>query len=198
MTRSLLSVAVFVLLLGSRAWVSGLDAAPVDSTAAARHAIDAEAATAVADFDQALADAAASAMRRYAFFDVFGWVTATAENGVVTLDGVVREPFQRRGYETLVARLSGAETVVNNIEALPLSAFDDQIRRAAIRAIEGEATLAPLVRQPRPAIHIVVANGRVRLEGVVRTELDRMLVETGIRKSTTAFEIINNLQVESS
>ena len=198
MTRSLLSVMLFVVLLSPNSGVRALDAAPMDSTAAVRPDVDAGTAIAVADSDQALADDAASAMRRYAFYDVFGWVTATAENGVVTLDGVVREPFQKRGYETLVARLSGAETVVNNIEALPLSAFDDQIRRAAIRAIDRETTLAPLMRQPRPAIHIVVANGRVRLEGVVRTELDRMLAETGIRKSTTAFEIINNLQVESS
>ncbi len=198
MTRSLLSVMLFVVLLGPNAGVRALDAAPMDSTSAARPDVDAGTAIAAADSDQALADAAAGAMRRYAFYDVFGWVTATAENGVVTLDGVVREPFQKRGHETLVARLSGAETVVNNIEALPLSAFDDQIRRAAIRAIDRETTLAPLMRQPRPAIHIVVANGRVRLEGVVRTELDRMLAESGIRKSTTAFEIINNLQVKSS
>ena len=198
MTRSLLSVTVFVLLLGSSALVPALDAAPVDATTATGPDLDAGATVAVADADQALADAVASAMRRYSFFDVFGWVTATADNGVVTLDGVVREPFQRRGYEILVARLSGVERVVNNLEALPLSAFDDQIRRAAIRSIYNQGTLSALMRQPRPAIHVVVANGRIRLEGVVRTELDRMLAETGVRKGTIAFEVVNNLQVEAS
>lgn len=88
--------------------------------------------------------------------------------------------------------------MVNNLEALPLSAFDDQLRGAALRVIYREATLAPLMRQPRPAIHVIVNNGRIRLEGVVRTELDRMLAQTGVRKGTIAFEVINNLQVEAS
>ena len=111
MTKSLLSIAVFVLLLGSSALVPGLVAGPVNSTPAARPSGDADAAIAETDSDQALANAAASAMKRYSFYDVFGWVTATAKDGVVTLDGVVREPFQKRGYETIVARLSGAESV---------------------------------------------------------------------------------------
>jgi osmotically-inducible protein OsmY len=190
MTRSLLSVTVFVLFLSSSTLVPALDAAPVDSSPGA--------VVADADSDQALAEAVVTAARRYAFYDAFGWITATARDGVVTLDGVVREPFQRRGYESLVTRVPGVTSVVNNLEALPLSAFDDQLRGAALRAIYREATLAPLMRQPRPAIHVVVNNGRIRLEGVVRTELDRMLAEIGVRKGTIAFEVINNLQVEAS
>ena len=57
MTRSLLSVTVFVLLLSSSAFVPALDAAPVDSTPAALNNADAEPAIAAANSDQALADA---------------------------------------------------------------------------------------------------------------------------------------------
>ena len=198
MTRIRLSATVFFMLLISSALVHAIEAAPVDATAATQSDVDAGAAVAVSEEDQALLMAVRSAMNRYAFFDVFGWITVSADNGVVTLDGVVREPFQSRGYETRVGRVDGVTSVVNNLEALPLSAYDDQIRRAAIRSLASQGTLSPLIRQPRPAIHVIVANGRVRLEGVVRTELDRMLAETGIRRATLAFGIVNNLQVEQS
>ncbi len=198
MRKSLLVVTMFVFLFSSGAWVHALDAATADSTSALQPGVDAVVGSAETNSDQALAEAVASAVRQYAFYDAFGWFTATAENGVVTLDGVVREPFQKGGYQASVARVSGVESVVNNLEVLPLSAFDDQIRQAAIRAIYREGTLRALMRQPRPAIHVVVTNGTVRLEGVVRNELDRVLAETGVRKGTMAFKIINNLQVESS
>ena len=198
MTKTLLSVAVFIILLSHSALVPALNAAPADSTPAVELDVDSRAAVDETDFDQAMADAAASAIRRYSFFDVFGWVTATAEDGVVTLDGTVREPFQRSGYEAVVARVSGVARVVNKVEVLPLSAFDDQIRRAAVGAIYDAGTLRTLMRGPNPPIHVIVANGTVRLEGVVRNEMDRILAEIGVRNGTMAFEIINNLQVESS
>jgi hypothetical protein len=67
-----------------------------------------------------------------------------------------------------------------------------------MRVIYSEGTLRALMRQPRPAIYIIVTNGTVRLEGVVRNEIERVLAESGIRKGTIAFKIINNLQAEFS
>ena len=88
--------------------------------------------------------------------------------------------------------------MVNNLEVLPQSNFDDQLRSAAVRAIYGNESLQTLMRQPNPPIHVIVANGTIRLEGVVRNNMDRILAETGVRNQTLAFEVINNLQVETS
>ncbi len=198
MTKSLLSVAVFVMLFSLSALVPALDAAPADSAPAVVSDIDVGQAADVTEFDRTLAETVASSIRRYSHFDIYGWVTATVEDGVVTLNGVVREPFQRGGYEATVARVSDVARVINNLEVLPQSTWDDQIRLAAVNAIYSEETLPILSRLVRPPIHVIVTNRRVRLEGVVRNEMDRILAENSVLAATAAFEVINNLQIEAS
>ncbi len=198
MTKTLLPVAVFVILFSGSALVPTLDAAQQDSTPAVVSDMDVGEAVDVTEFDRALTEDVASAIRRYSQSDIYGWVTASVEDGVVTLDGVVREPFQRGGYGATVARVPDVARVINNLEVLPQSTWDDQIRLAAVNAIYSERTLPILARLARPPIHVIVTNGRVRLEGVVRNEMDRILAENSVLAATAAFGVINNLQIEAS
>ena len=151
-----------------------------------------------ASVDQATADQVMEAIRRYSFFDIFDWVTVDVEDGVVTLRGDVREPLHGNDYAKIVARVPGVESVVNELSVLPFSNFDDVIRQDAAQAIYGNNVLQPLMRQPRPGIHVIVRNGKVRLEGVVRTTLDRELAGMVVRGNTPAFEVLNNLRVETT
>ena len=81
---------------------------------------------------------------------------------------------------------------------LPLSPFDDQIRRATARAIYGYGPLQRYSLGANPPIHIIVKNGHVTLEGVVNNEADKNLA--GVRANTVPgiFSVTNNLGVAPS
>ncbi len=85
--------------------------------------------------------------------------------------------------------------MVNNIEVLPLSPMDDQLRRAVFRAIYGEAGLQRYAIQAVPPIHIIVKNGNVTLEGVVDNEMDKNLANLRANEVPNVFSVKNNLVV---
>src|SRR5438132_1114266 len=69
------------------------------------------------------------------YYGVFDNLAYKYEDGVVTLYGQVVRPTTKSDAAHSVARVPGVDQVVNRIEVLPLSPFDDQIRRATYRAI---------------------------------------------------------------
>jgi len=48
-----------------------------------------------------------------------------------------------------------------------------------------------------PSIHVIVNNGRVTLKGVVANKLERQIAENVLRTNLLAFEVKNDLEVES-
>ncbi len=117
-------------------------------------------------------------------------------DGTVTLIGQVVNPVLRSDAGNVVKRIEGVEKVVNNIEVLPTSINDDQIRRAAYRAIYGNEVLSQYQLRAVPPIHIIVKNGNITLEGVVARAMDKQIA--GIQANTVhgAFSVTNNLVVE--
>jgi hyperosmotically inducible protein len=95
-----------------------------------------------------------------------------------------------------VKQVPGVDTVVNEIEVLPLSPGDDQIRLAVARAIYRTSSLEMYGFQANPPIHIIVKNGRVTLEGVVGNESDKTVAGLKAREVGGVFEVKNNLRVE--
>jgi hyperosmotically inducible periplasmic protein len=130
----------------------------------------------------------------YGVFDDLGF---TVNGGTVTLVGQVTQPVLKDDAGRVVKRVEGVTNVINNIEVLPLSPNDDRIRRAAYRAIYGDAALSTRYGfRALPSIHIIVKNGSLRLEGVVANEMDRNIA--GIRANGVpgAFKVDNQLKVE--
>ncbi|HTA47711.1 MAG TPA: BON domain-containing protein [Bryobacteraceae bacterium] len=130
----------------------------------------------------------------YGVFDDLGF---TVDGGTVTLLGQVVMPVLKDDAASTVKHIEGVTNVVNNIEVLPLSPMDNQIRRAVYRAIYGDPVLSTRYAfQAIPPIHIIVKNGNVRLEGVVANEMDRNI--SGIRANAVpgVFHIENQLRVE--
>jgi hyperosmotically inducible protein len=82
----------------------------------------------------------------------------------VTLYGQVVRPSTRRDAERAVSRLNGVGQVVNNIEVLPVSPYDDRIRVATLREMQQTGSLFYHLRGVNPSIHIVVNRGHVTLE----------------------------------
>ena len=117
----------------------------------------------------------------------------------VTLSGQVtsEHAVTKDDAERFVKSIPGVTKVVNNIEVLPLSPNDDQIRRATWQAIYRDPVLSTRYGfQALPSIHIIVKNGHVRLEGVVANEGDKNIA--GIRANGVqgAFSVENDLRVE--
>ena len=79
---------------------------------------------------------------------------------------------------------------------LPVSQFDDELRFRIARAIYGNSNFWRYGSMVNPPIHIIVENGRVTLEGVVNSNVDRMLARS-IASSFDAFSVTNNLKTDA-
>ncbi len=130
------------------------------------------------------------------YYGVFDNLAYRVDGGTVTLFGQVTRPTLKSDAEKVVKSIEGVERVINNIDVLPLSPMDDQIRLAEYRAIYGTPGLDRYGLQAVPPIHIIVKNGHVALEGVVATEADRNLAEIKAKSVPNVFSVDNHLQVE--
>ena len=130
------------------------------------------------------------------YYGVFDNLAYQVEGSTVTLYGQVVRPSTRSDAARRVSRIPGVERVVNNIEVLPLSRFDDEIRLRTLRELQRTGHLFYYLRGTNPSIHIVVNRGHVTLEGVVSTEADRNLANIVARGVPGVFSVTNNLRTE--
>jgi len=130
------------------------------------------------------------------FYGVFDNLAFQVDGNVVTLSGQVTRPTTRKDAERRVAKIAGVARVVNNIEVLPLSSFDDAIRVRTYRAVFRTSSLYRYALGANPSIHIVVNRGRVTLEGVVANKTDSQLAYIAANGVPGVFGVTNNLRVE--
>jgi hyperosmotically inducible protein len=131
------------------------------------------------------------------YYGVFDNLAYEVNGGTVTLSGQVTQPSTRSDAGRRIAKIAGIEKVVNNIEVLPLSSFDDSIRSQTYRAIFNSAGLYRYAMGANPSIHIIVNRGQLTLEGVVNNKLDKQLVYMAARRVFGAFSVTNNLRLEN-
>ncbi len=133
------------------------------------------------------------------FYGVFDDLAFHVEGSTVTLVGAVTRPTLKSSAENVTKRIEGVTKVTNNIEVLPLSPMDDQIRMAEYRAIYGDSALSTRYGyRALPSIHIIVRNGQVTLEGVVANQSDKDLVNIRAKGVPNVFSVTNDLAVEAS
>lgn len=132
------------------------------------------------------------------YYSVFDNLAFKVEGDKVILEGQVTRPTLKSDAEAAVKSIEGVSSVVNNIEVLPLSPMDDQIRRAVYRAIYGDSALFRYGESAVPSIHIIVKNGNVTLEGVVDSEADKNLAYLRASSVPNVFSVKNNLIVAPS
>jgi len=132
------------------------------------------------------------------YYGVFDDIAFKVEGGTVTLMGAVTRPTLKSDAEGVAKRVKGVTNVVNQIEVLPLSPNDDQIRRAEYRVIYGDPALSDRYGyRALPSIHTLVKNGNVQLEGSVANKFDYNLINVRSKGVPGAFGVVNDLQVES-
>ena len=131
------------------------------------------------------------------WYSVFDNLAYHVDGDKVTLSGQVTRPTLKSDAEAAVKNIEGVASVVNNIEVLPVSPMDDQLRRAVFRAIYGDGGLWRYAVQAVPSVHIIVKNGNVTLEGVVDNEMDKNLANLRASQVPNVFSVKNNLVVAS-
>ena len=129
------------------------------------------------------------------YYSVFDNLLFKVAGDKVTLLGQVVRPSLKSDAESAVKGIEGVAAVDNQIEVLPVSAMDEQLRRAVYRAIYGDAVLSRYGMSALPPIHIIVKNGRVMLEGAVDSESDKNLANLRTNAVPNVFSVTNNLTI---
>jgi hyperosmotically inducible periplasmic protein len=132
------------------------------------------------------------------YYSVFDNLAYKVEGDHVTLEGQVVRPTLKSDAENVVKSIEGVSGVTNNIEVLPLSPMDDELRRALYRAIYGDPSLSKYSWSSVASIHIILKNGNVTLEGVVDSEGDKNLAGLRANGVPNVFSVKNNLVVGGS
>jgi hyperosmotically inducible periplasmic protein len=132
------------------------------------------------------------------YFNVFDNLSYRVDSGTVILFGEVTRPVIKSDAENVVKRIEGVTRVENQIEVLPLSPMDNQIRLRTYRAIFGYGPLQRYGMGINPSIHIVVKNGNVTLVGAVSSEADRNLAFLRANGVSGVFSVDNQIRVDRS
>ncbi len=127
-------------------------------------------------------------------FDNLGF-TVDNSNTVVLKGQVVRSTLKSEA-EAAVLGIQGISKVIDNIEVLPLSPFDDAIRLRTYRAIFSRPGFEKYADRAVSPIRIIVKNGNITLEGVVGNQMDKTMADMAARSVPGVFNVIDNLTVD--
>ncbi len=153
------------------------------------------------------------------YYGVFDNLEFRVDGCAVTLFGQASRPTLKSDAEKAIKRIEGVTKVRNKIEVLPLSPNDDRIRAAVYARIYRTPALqrytsnrtGPIfhsrlswwtgITNDPPvgyhAIHIIVKNGHVTLEGAVGRDGDRNIANVQANTVPGVFSVTNNLRVDS-
>ena len=135
-------------------------------------------------------------VHRYSQFSIFDGIEASVTDGRVVLDGWVTMPFKKDDIERRVRAVEGVHSVDNRIQVLPVSQFDDELRFRIARAIYGHSAFWNYAAMANPPIHIIVNGGRVTLQGVVQSNVERQLARS-LATGFASFEVTSQLQTDA-
>jgi hyperosmotically inducible protein len=161
------------------------------------------------------------------YYGVFDFLAFSYEKGTVTLMGYAYHSTLKHDAARGAKRASGVDQVIDQIEELPVSQFDDELRWRTYYAIYRD----PFLSRYAPGggmlwghrhsfgggfhamsfgrfsgmeplgdypLHIIVKNGKITLLGVVDTEGDKTVAGMRAREVPGSFGVENELVVEKS
>ena len=130
------------------------------------------------------------------YITTYDFISFNMVGSEVILTGwTVRNTNRSEAYNR-VKTIEGVETIINNIEVLPLGSMDNQIRANARAKLQ--RVLSRYFWGSGSDIKIVVKNGDIILLGTVATKQDSDLAALQCNSVPSAFHVFNMLRVESS
>lgn len=129
------------------------------------------------------------------YYGAFDSIKFQVEGSKVILSGKVINSINKSDAKNAVEDIDGVSEVVNNIDLLPLSSFDNQIRFRLAREIGNSAGIGRYVPERAPSVRIIVENGRITLEGYVSNRSDSNLLNILANGIPGVFSVQNNLIV---
>lgn len=133
---------------------------------------------------------------RLPYYGVFDHIGFEIKGDTVNLTGKVANARNKKDAERAIRRVAGVKNVVNQIEMLPPSVFDNRIRRRTFRELSARG-LFRYLQEPNPSVRIIVDRGHIELEGYVANRGDYNLANILARGVSDAFSVKNNLVVEN-
>jgi hyperosmotically inducible protein len=130
-------------------------------------------------------------------YNVFDTFSVHVDGYWVTLTGKVTHPATKTDAEHAIKRIVGATAVNNQIDVLPWSPNDEQLRKSLYRAVYGHPTLEILASHAIPPIRLIVENGHVTLEGAVPNPAAKSIAELQATGVAGVFSVTNKLLVDT-
>lgn len=115
------------------------------------------------------------------------------EDGIVTLNGVVKNFTKKMAAENAVKSVQGVKAIANDIEVKLGDDFkrtDKEIAKAVVKALEWNSMV------PEKKLSIKVENGSVFLSGKVKCQFQRSAAEEAIQNLLGVKRVVNNIQLE--
>ncbi|NNE68441.1 MAG: BON domain-containing protein [Pyrinomonadaceae bacterium] len=129
------------------------------------------------------------------YYGLFDSISFEMDGDTVILSGSVYNALNRKVAENRVMKVEGVANVVNNIEILPPSNFDDRIRRRVVRSFANTGGLYRYMIGPNPSMRIIVDGGKLTLTGFVSNEGDIRLATILAKGIPGVFTVTNNLEL---
>ena len=130
-------------------------------------------------------------------YGVFDHITFTVDGDTVTLNGKVANARNKKDAKAYVEDVPGVSRVINNIEVLPPSNFDESIRRNLYRSLSNHGGLSRYLWTVNPSVRLVVDRGHVTLEGYVANKGDYNSMNIVAHGVSGVFSVKNNLMIDS-
>jgi len=130
------------------------------------------------------------------YWSEFDFISFTLTGAEVILTGWSVRATNRDTASNIVKDIEGVETVINNIDVLPLGSFDMSIRAGARAALQRH--LSRYFWGSGSDIKIVVKRGSIILLGTVANKADSDIANIQCNSVPNAFHVFNMLRVQSS
>lgn len=131
------------------------------------------------------------------YYSLFDDLEFSVQGRVVTLTGTLtsEHAVTKSQAENVVKKIEGVAKVVNQINVLTPSPFDQQSRERLYEALSRAGGLSKYFWEAAPSIHILVENGKVTLKGFVYSEGDKTLATITANGVPNIFKVTNELRV---
>jgi osmotically-inducible protein OsmY len=146
--------------------------------------------------DESLAYTIAEDIWGSSYFTIFDDISVRVLDGAANLTGWVTSPDKSREFAEAASRVPGVQQVVNQIETLPASMMDDDLRYRVAAAIYNSPMFSRYASVRTAPIHVIVRRGHVTLTGLVGSEVERAAAEMLAREAFGVMGVENQVRIE--